>query len=72
MDKTYEEAYQEFETIVNKLQREDVAIDEAVELFKRGIELKKICQVILDDAEKNVTLLLNDNKEISEFTHEKE
>lgn len=72
MDKTYEQAYSEFEEIVKKLQNDDVAIDEAVILFKRGIELKNQCQKILDDAEKNITLLLNDSKELVEFTHEKE
>lgn len=72
MDKTYEQAYSEFEEIVKKLQNDDVAIDEAVELFKRGIELKNQCQKILDDAEKNITLLLNDSKELVGFTHEKE
>lgn len=72
MDKTFEQAYNEFEEIVKKLQNEDVAIDEAVELFKRGVELKNICQSILDDAEKNITVLINENKEIEEFTHDKE
>ncbi len=69
-EKTYEEAYNELEIIVTKLQQENINIDESIELFKTGIELKKYCDSILSSAEENVVKILNENNEPVDFNNE--
>ncbi len=56
--KTFEESMQELEEIVEKLERGDASLDEALKLFENGIKLSKSCQRMLDNAEKKVSVLL--------------
>ena len=54
MAKGFEESIMELETIVEKLEKGDVSLDEALKLFESGIKLSKSCQKMLDNAEKKV------------------
>ena len=47
---SFEEALKELETIVEKLERGDVSLDDAVMAYERGTELKQHCQKRLDEA----------------------
>ncbi len=57
----FEKSMQELEATVAKMESEDVTLDEALELFEKGIKLSKSCQKILEEAEKKVTVLLCDD-----------
>jgi exodeoxyribonuclease VII small subunit len=48
---TFEELQRELEEIVTRLERGDVAVDEAIELFRRGEEVYKACVARLQGAE---------------------
>jgi exodeoxyribonuclease VII small subunit len=48
---TYEEAEQELTRIVERLERGDAGLDEALELWERGEELYRFCVGRLDAAE---------------------
>ena len=48
---TFEELQRELEEIVTRLERGDVAVDDAVALFRRGEELYKACAERLQGAE---------------------
>ena len=48
---TYEEAEKELHQIVERLERGDVALDEALKLWERGEELYRFCLQQLDAAE---------------------
>ena len=48
---TFEEAQRELEAIVERLERGDAALDEALELWARGEELYRLCKTRLDAAE---------------------
>jgi len=50
-EKTFEELRRELEEIVGKLERGDVAVDEAIALWQRGEELHRLCAARLDAAE---------------------
>ncbi len=50
-EKTFEELRLELEEIVGKLERGDVAVDEAIELWQRGEELHRRCASLLEAAE---------------------
>ena len=50
-EKSFEELRRELEEIVGKLERGDVAVDEAIELWQRGEELHRLCAALLEAAE---------------------
>lgn len=65
--KTFEELIQELGDTVRKLDNGQTPLDEAMELFEKGVKLTKECNKILDTAEKKVSLLLkNSEGEIAE------
>lgn len=47
---SFEDALKELETIVEKLERGEVSLDDAVAAYERGAVLKKLCQDRLDEA----------------------
>ena len=48
---TFEEAQQELEQIVARLERGEVGVDELTKLWERGEELYRICAAKLDGAQ---------------------
>jgi len=48
---TFEEAQRELEEIVQRLERGDAPLDEALKLWERGEELYRLCKERLDTAE---------------------
>jgi exodeoxyribonuclease VII small subunit len=48
---TYEEAERELQQIVERLERGDAALDDAIKLWERGEELYRFCAQQLDSAE---------------------
>jgi exodeoxyribonuclease VII small subunit len=57
----FEECLQRLETIVNELEKGDVALDRALELFDEGMKLSGSCRKELEDAEGKVEILLKRN-----------
>jgi exodeoxyribonuclease VII small subunit len=55
---SFEEAYAELEETVSQLERGDLSLEEAIELFERGQALAARCNVQLDAAELKVRQLL--------------
>ncbi|HSF61662.1 MAG TPA: exodeoxyribonuclease VII small subunit [Gaiellaceae bacterium] len=50
-ERSFEELQRELEEIVTRLERGDVAVDEAIALFRRGEELYEACVERLRGAE---------------------
>ena len=50
-ERTFEDLRRELEEIVGKLERGDVAVDEAIELWQRGEALHRRCAELLEAAE---------------------
>ena len=46
-DMSFEDAIQELETIIDKLESGEVPLDETISLYDRGSELKKYCDQIV-------------------------
>lgn len=57
---TFEELRHELEEIVGKLERGDVAVDEAIRLWQRGEELHRQCAGLLEAAEGRIEELTAD------------
>lgn len=56
--KTFEENLQELEMIVSKLETGDVALEEAITEFQKGMLLSKNLQKTLQDAEKTLVKVM--------------
>ncbi len=50
----FEAALAELETIVDKLEKGQVGLDESIKLFERGEALKKHCDALLTTAEARI------------------
>jgi len=57
---TFEEAMKELESIVARLEKGDLPLDESLTAFQRGVELAGLCDRLLDEAERKVELLTAD------------
>ena len=57
---SFEEAMRELEQVVGKRERGDVALEESIELYQRGAELKKRCETKLNEAQEKVAALTLD------------
>lgn len=62
----FEELMVKLEDITNKLENEQLSLDESVKLFEEGMQISKECNNKLEDAEKRITILINENDEIKE------
>jgi exodeoxyribonuclease VII small subunit len=51
---TFEKAVAELESIVARLERGDVALDESISIYERGEALKKHCEKLLTAAENRI------------------
>ena len=62
----FEEAIKELEVIASELENGDLSLDESVAKFEQGMKLSKKCSDLLEDAEKRITILIENNGEIKE------
>jgi len=62
----FEELMVKLEDITNKLENEKLSLHESVKLFEEGMQISKECNNKLEDAEKKITILINQNNEIKE------
>ena len=61
---SFEENMEKLEKIVADLEKGDLDLDESVKKFEQGINISKKCDEILKNAEKKITILLNDDNNI--------
>jgi exodeoxyribonuclease VII small subunit len=59
-EKAFEEALQELEEIVNRLEQGEIPLEEALQLFEQGVKLSRFCHTKLDEAQKRVEIVLKD------------
>ncbi len=66
---SFEATIEELEQVVEQLENGDLALDDALKKFERGIALARSGQTKLDEAEQRVSILLNntDDAPLSEF-----
>ena len=57
-DKKFEENLADLESIVQKLENGDVALEEAIAEFQKGMQLSKDLQKTLDQAEKTLVKVM--------------
>ena len=61
---------EELETIVQKLDNENVSLEESLELYQRGMKLSASCDETLKNAEQKVNELIKEDEEVKEQDNE--
>ena len=56
MAKSLEEELKELENIVRRLSAEELPLEEALELYTKGVEISKSCDELLADARQKVEM----------------
>jgi len=61
----FEKALEELESLVEQLESGDLSLDQSLAQFKRGVELTRHCQGVLDQAQQLVHKLMDPDDEAS-------
>ena len=62
----FEETIKQLELIVNELEKGNLSLDESVKKFEEGIKLSKLCNEFLNNAEKKINILINNEGKLEE------
>lgn len=65
---SFEEAMEQLETIVDRLEEGDVPLEEAISIYKNGMELSKLCHEKLKGVEEQLTEILTSDGQKEAFT----
>ena len=67
---TFEETMKNLEQIANDLEKGDLNLEESVNKFEEGMKLSKQCSQILENAEKKINILIENEGKIEEENFE--
>ena len=67
---TFEETMKNLEQIANDLEKGDLNLEESVKKFEEGMKLSKQCSQILENAEKKINILIENEGKIEEENFE--
>ncbi len=56
-EKTLEDSFQEINEIINKLEKEDITLEDSFMLYQEGMKLLKYCNDSIDKVEKKLIIL---------------
>ena len=65
-EKKFEDMLDELENIVQSLENDDLKLDESISKFETGMKLAKDCNKRLEEAEKKITVLINEDGDVTE------
>ncbi len=63
---SFEETIKNLEQIANELEKGDLNLDESVTKFEEGMKLSKMCNDILESAEKRISILVKKDDGLTE------
>ena len=66
-EKSFEENLNSLEEIVKKLENGDIPLDDAIKEFNTAMELAKICDDKLKNAEESLTKIVNSDGTLEDF-----
>jgi exodeoxyribonuclease VII small subunit len=55
--KDFEAAIAELESVVKKLEEGDMALEQSLALYERGVQLSRFCHARLEEAERRIEIL---------------
>ena len=59
--KTFEKNLEQLTTVIEKMEQQDVGLEESLKLYEQGIQLTRKCQKIIDEAEQKIEQLMEQN-----------
>ena len=62
----FEDTMKKLENIANELEKGYLDLDTSVSKFEEGMKLSKKCNEILENAEKRISILINNGEDIKE------
>ena len=62
----FETSMEQLEKIVQELEKGDLNLDDSIKKFEQGMKISKECNQFLENAEKKITVLINNNDNILE------
>ena len=62
----FEDKMKQLEDIVNSLEKGNMNLNESLDKFEEGMKISKECNKMLEDAEKKITILLEEDGDIKE------
>lgn len=65
---SFDQAIQQLEDIVRQLEQGDVALEDAINLYKKGMELSAVCHDKLQNAEKQLISIMDENGDKTSFS----
>ena len=68
----FEDAMKKLEDIANELEKGELPLDKSVAKFEEGMKLSKACVEMLEEAERKISILLQENGKIEEEDFEAE
>ena len=63
---SYEEAVKQLEELVQLLEKGDIPLEKSLELFQKGVALSAYCTKKLDETEKKILKMIDENSEYRE------
>lgn len=69
---SFEEALTKLEEIVEKLEVGDVPLEKAINYYQEGMQLSKICSDKLNNVQKKMTQIMNEQGESAPFVIQEE
>jgi exodeoxyribonuclease VII small subunit len=64
---SFEEAMQELEKIVEKLEKGDVPLEKAISYYQDGMKLSKVCGDKLTNVQEQMTKIMNEQDQFDTF-----
>ena len=58
---SFEEAMEQLEQLVGKLENGDVPLEKAIDLFQEGMKLSHLCSQKLEQVERKIEILVEEN-----------
>ena len=65
-DLNFEESMKKLEEIANELENGKLTLEESVAKFEEGMKISKKCNEVIENAEKKISLLINDGDAVKE------
>lgn len=62
----FEETMKQLEILANELEKGDLPLDKSVAKFEEGMKLSQACVEMLEEAEKKISILLQENGKLVE------
>ena len=66
MEVDFETNIEKLEKIVGELENEDLNLEDSIKKFEEGMKISKECNKFLEEAEKKITVLIEENGDVTE------